>query len=130
MLRTAGVLLLMGTIGFVTGQRRGGADGPHGNIPTYGYEVVRSFPHDRTAFTQGLIVRNGVFYEGTGMNGQSDIRKVQIETGEVLQVKALDKQYFGEGITEFNGSIFQLTWQHGLGFVYDVQTFDRTRTFS
>ena len=118
----------MGTIGFVPGQRRGGsAAGP---VPTYGYQVVRSYPHDRTAFTQGLFVRNGFFYEGTGMNGQSGIRKVKIETGEVLQARALASEYFGEGIAEWKGSILQLTWQHGIGFVYDAETFAPTRTFS
>ena len=114
----------MSTIGFA-GQR---AAGPA--PPTYTYTIVRSYPHDRGAFTQGLIVRDGVFYEGTGMNGKSGIRKVRIETGEVLQVKPLDAQYFGEGITEWQGSILQLTWQSGIGFVYDLKTFERTRTWS
>ena len=127
MVRAAGLVLLMGTIGFLPGQRRGGSGAP---VPTYGYEVVRSYPHDRAAFTQGLIVRNGIFYEGTGMNGDSGIRKVKIETGEVLQVKPLAKEYFGEGITEWNGSIVQLTWQHGIGFVYDAETFAQTRAFT
>lgn len=120
----------MGTIGFLPGQRRGGAEGPGGPVPTYGYEVVRSFPHDRGAFTQGLFIRNGFFYEGTGMTGQSGIRKVKIETGEVLQARALASQYFGEGIVEWKGSIVQLTWQHGIGFVYDAETFAPQRTFT
>lgn len=117
----------MGTIGFLSGQRRG--DGG-GSVPTYGFSVVRSYPHDRSAFTQGLFVRHGFFYEGTGMTGQSGIRKVKIDTGEVLQAKPLAAQYFGEGIAEWNGSIVQLTWQHGIGFVYDAETFEQTRTFS
>jgi glutamine cyclotransferase len=124
MLRGAGLVLLMATIGFLPAQRRGG-----GGVPTYGYQVVRSYPHDRGAFTQGLIVRNGVFYEGTGQVGQSTLRKVKIETGEVLQVKHVDAPYFGEGITEFKGSIFELTWRHGIGFVYDLNTFAQVRTF-
>lgn len=127
MFRAAGVLLLMGTIGFLPGQRRGGTP-PRAEV--YGYSVVRSYPHDRAAFTQGLFVRDGVFYEGTGMNGQSGIRKVKIETGEVLQAKRLEEQYFGEGVTEFKGSIYQLTWQHGIGFVYDLKSFERTRTWN
>ena len=77
----AGILLLMGTIGFLPGQRRGAA--PAAAVPSYGYQVVRSYPHDGAAFTQGLLVRNGVFYESTGLNGKSGIRKVKIETGEV-----------------------------------------------
>jgi len=75
-------------------------------------------------------VRDGVFYEGTGMLGQSTVRRVKIDTGEVLQAKRIDEQYFGEGITEFKGSIFQLTWQHGIGFVYDVKSFERTGTWN
>ena len=130
MLRAAGLLLLMGTIGFLPGQRRGGeAPGPN-TVPTYGYEVVRSYPHDRSAFTQGLIVRNGFFYEGTGNLGQSDLRKVRIETGEVMQVTPLADEYFGEGITELKGSIYQLTWRHGVGFVYDLEKFEPIKRFS
>lgn len=127
MFRAAGLLLLMGTIGFLPGQRRGGAGSP---VPAYGFQVVRSYPHDRGAFTQGLFVRNGFFYEGTGMTGQSGIRKVKIETGEVLQAKPLAAHYFGEGITEWKGSIIQLTWTHGIGFVYDADSFAQTKTFT
>jgi glutaminyl-peptide cyclotransferase len=121
-----GGLLLMGTIGFLT-QR---AVAPGAAPPTYRYEVVRSFPHDRAAFTQGLIYRNGVFYEGTGLNGQSSLRKVKAETGEVLQNKPLPAEYFGEGITEWKGSLLQLTWQSEIGFVYDMQSFEQTKTFT
>jgi len=123
---TAGGLLLMGTIGFL-GQR---AAAPGGPPPSYTFSIVRSYPHDRGAFIQGLIVRNGFFYEGTGLNGKSGIRKVKIETGEVLQTKPLGAEYFGEGITEWKGSIVQLTWQSEIGFVYDMNTFDRTKTWS
>jgi glutamine cyclotransferase len=123
-----GILLLMGTIGFQSGQRgRGAAPSP---APTYGYQVVRSYPHDRGAFTQGLLVRNGFFYEGTGMNGRSGIRKVKIETGEVLQTRALGDEYFGEGITDWKGSLIQITWQSEIGFVYDINTFERTKTWT
>ena len=125
MLRAAAILVVMGTIGFSAGQP-GGAS----KVPTYGFQVVRSYPHDRTSFTQGLIVRDGAFYEGTGLNGRSALRKVKMETGEVLQHKALDAQYFGEGITEWKGSLLQLTWQSQIGFVYDAKTFERTRTFA
>ena len=122
----AAILLWMGTIGFFAGQ----PGGARAQVPTYGFQVVRSYPHDRTSFTQGLIVRDGFFYEGTGHYGQSALRKVKIETGEVLQHKVLDAQYFGEGITEWKGSLLQLTWQSQIGFVYDVHTFERTRTFT
>jgi len=113
----------MGTIGFMRSQHSASV------VPTYGYKVVRSYPHDRQAFTQGLIYRDGVLYEGTGLNGQSGIRKVKLETGEVLKFKALDPQYFGEGITDWKGSLIQLTWQTEIGFVYDRATFQQTRTF-
>jgi len=116
----AGILLLMGTIGFLPNQAGRGA----APVPTYGYQVVRSYPHDRAAFTQGLIVRDGVFYEGTGLNGQSGIRKVKLETGEVLQLQPLGAEYFGEGITDWKGRIVQLTWQSEVGFVYDMKTFE------
>jgi glutamine cyclotransferase len=124
----AGGLLLMGTIGFFTGGpgQRTAAPGE----PVYGYTVVRSFPHDPRAFTQGLLFRNGVFYEGTGMNGRSGIRKVKLETGEVLQVKAIGSEYFGEGITDWKNSLIEITWQSEIGFVYDINTFERTRTWS
>jgi glutaminyl-peptide cyclotransferase len=117
-------VLLMGNIGFIPAQRAGGSP------PTFTYRVIQSYPHDRRAFTQGLIYRNGFLYEGTGMNGQSGVRKVKLETGEVLQVHATPRQYFGEGITEWNGSIIQLTWQSEIGFVYDMKTFQQTKTFA
>ena len=72
---------------------------------------------------------DGVLYESTGLNGRSGIRKVNLATGEVLQIKPLDAAYFGEGITVWKNRIVQLTWQSGLGFVYDRQTFEQQRTF-
>ena len=112
----------MGTIGFLSSQPA--------PVPIYGYQVVRSFPHDREAFTQGLIYKNGFFYEGTGLFGRSGIRKVKLESGEVVQAKPLGAQYFGEGITDWNGSLVQITWQSEIGFVYDLDTFDQKKTFS
>jgi glutamine cyclotransferase len=113
----------MGTIGFLSSPH------PPAPVPTYGFSVVRSFPHDRQAFTQGLIFRNGVLYEGTGLNGRSGIRKVALESGQVLQMQPLDAQYFGEGITEWKGALIQLTWRSEIGFVYDLATFERRKTF-
>jgi glutaminyl-peptide cyclotransferase len=101
-----------------------------GPAPVRGYTVVRSYPHDRQAFTQGLIYQAGVLYEGTGLNGRSSIRKVRLETGEVLQVRALDPRYFGEGITIWKDQLIQLTWTSGVGFVYDSRTFEPRRTFT
>jgi glutamine cyclotransferase len=113
----------MGSIGFLRAPQPARA-------PTVGFQVVRSFPHDRQAFTQGLIYREGVLYEGTGLNGRSGIRKVKLETGEVLQTQPLDPQYFGEGITDWKASLIQLTWRSEVGFVYDLATFKQTRTFN
>jgi glutaminyl-peptide cyclotransferase len=99
------------------------------SLPVFGYTVVHSFPHDHDAFTQGLQFVDGVFYEGTGLEGRSSIRKVKIETGEVLKKRDVPPQYFGEGITVRGGELFQLTWQSNLGFVYDRQTFAPKRQF-
>jgi len=115
------VVVAMGTIGFVRPEQP--------PVPTFGFEVVRSYPHDRQAFTQGLIYRDGWLYEGTGLNGRSGIRKVKLETGEVVQVQPLDPQHFGEGITDWKGSLIQLTWRSEVGFVYDLTTFKQTKTF-
>jgi len=122
-MRTA-ILLLMGVMGFLPAQRARGD-----SVPTYGYHIVRSYPHDPGAFTQGLLVRDGFFYEGTGMNGQSGIRKVKIETGEVVQAQPLASEYFGEGITDWKGSLIEITWRSEVGFVYDLNTFERKKTF-
>src|SRR6266851_4325855 len=98
--------------------------------PEYGYRVVHVYPHDRSAFTQGLEYRGGFLYEGTGLVGRSTLRKVKLETGEVAQQIKIAPQLFGEGITVINQQIVQLTWQSHLGFVYDQNTFRQSRTFS
>lgn len=99
------------------------------SLPVYGYTVVRSYHHDPAAFTQGLQYLDGFLYEGTGQNGASSIRRVKLETGEVLQQRALPEQYFGEGIVVVKDELFQLTWQSGVAFVYDRKTFAPKRTF-
>lgn len=98
--------------------------------PVTAYQIVKIHPHDREAFTQGLVFLDGVFYEGTGLKGKSSIRRVKPETGEVLQIEKIEDQYFGEGIAVVGDRIIQLTWQSGVGFVYDKKTFQRQRTFS
>lgn len=103
---------------------------PKKAAPVAGYKVVKVYPHDRQAFTQGLQYLDGVLYEGTGQNGQSGIRRVKLETGEVLQHQPLDAKYFGEGITVWRDTIIQLTWQSEVGFVYDRTTFKQIRTFT
>lgn len=86
-------------------------------------EVVRTYPHDERAFTQGLVFDNGSLYESTGLYGASSIRRVDLETGEVLQIQRLPDQLFGEGCTVWNDTIVQLTWKAGLGLVYDKTSF-------
>ena len=108
----------------------GGIDQRAAPAPTYSYKVVRSYPHDRQAYTQGLVYLDGFLYEGTGLKGQSNIRKVRLETGEVLQNKSIDDKYFGEGIAIVGAELIQLTWQTEIGFVYDLATFAPKRTFS
>ena len=98
--------------------------------PEYGYRVVHVYPHDRKAFTQGLEFRAGFLYEGTGLMGRSSLRKVRLETGQVLQQAELEPEYFGEGITVLNQQIIQLTWQSEVGFVYNQASFQRTRSFN
>jgi len=98
-------------------------------LPVYGYRVVNVYPHDRQAFTQGLIWYSGFLYEGTGLNGASGLRKVRLETGRVVQQHLLDRQYFGEGITEWGGRMMQLTWKSNLGFIYDRSTLKVRGTF-
>jgi len=96
----------------------------------YTYKIVNTYPHDKGAYTQGLELYNGFLYEGTGRKGSSSIRKVELKTGKVLQQQDLDAQYFGEGITIFNNKLYQLTWQSGIGFVYDLETFKQEKTFN
>jgi glutaminyl-peptide cyclotransferase len=98
-------------------------------LPIYGYTVVRSYPHDPAAFTQGLQFVDGVLYEGTGLNGRSSIRRVRLETGDVLQQHNVDAQYFGEGITIVGSELFELTWQSGVAFVYDRNSFAPKKSF-
>ncbi len=98
--------------------------------PTFNYRVVRSYPHDHEAYTQGLVFHDNVFYESTGLNGRSSVRKVRVETGEVLQIRRLDSRYFGEGLAVVGNNMIQLTWQTEVGFVYDLASFEPRRTFS
>lgn len=88
------------------------------------------FPHDPSAFTQGLEYRGGFLYEGTGLHGRSTLRKEDLNTGKVLEEIQLPEQYFGEGITVENGRIVQITWQSHQGFVYEQQSFRLVKNFS
>jgi glutamine cyclotransferase len=98
--------------------------------PVYTYEVVAVHPHDSSAFTQGLAWHEGSLYEGTGLHGQSTLREVALETGDVLRSRALPFEHFGEGVAVRGDEVVQLTWRSGVGFVYDVDTFEQERTFA
>jgi glutamine cyclotransferase len=99
------------------------------STPEFGVRVVHVYPHDRTAFTQGLEIHDGLLYEGTGLEGQSDVRVEKLETGVILRRSAIAPQYFGEGITVLAGQVFELTWQAHQGFVYSESTLQFQREF-
>ena len=92
-------------------------------IPRYGYEIVNVYPHDPAAFTQGLLFDEGQLYESTGLYGGSSIRRVDLTTGAVLSMTTIPAEYFGEGISIVNDTLYQLTWQEQTGFVYDKKSF-------
>lgn len=100
------------------------------NAPAiYTYKIINTFPHDKSAYTQGLEYKDGFLYETTGRRGESSLRKVDLKTGEVLQKVDLNKKYFGEGMTIYNNKIYWLTWQARKGFVYDLDTFKQVGEF-
>lgn len=100
------------------------------SAPTYGVQVVRRWPHDPSAYTQGLEIVGDALYEGTGMEGQSSVRIVDLATGSPRRKIDLPKEYFGEGITVLGGRLYQLTWKSEKGFVYDAATLRQTGTFA
>ena len=100
-----------------------------GQAPVYGYEIVRQYPHDTSAFTEGLVLTDGGLYESTGLYGSSSLRQVDLRTGTVLRKVNVDPAYFAEGMTIFQGKIFQLTWQSQTAFIYDPGTFARIGQF-
>lgn len=93
------------------------------------FEIIREFPHDSQAFTQGLVFAQGSLYEGTGLRGQSSLRRVDLQTGQVLQQHRLAPELFGEGVTIFQNKIFQLTYTSQLAFVYDRDSFALLQEF-
>ena len=127
-LRLAVLVVLAGGCPMLTGQSVHPASAAA--TPEYTFTVLHVFPHDTSAYTQGLAFRDGFLYEGTGRNGHSSLRKVRLETGEVLQQINLGSEFFGEGITILKDKVFQLTWQSGAGFVYDLNTFALLKKFS
>ena len=102
----------------------------HAAIPVDGYKIVRVYPHDTSAYTEGLFYKDGFLYESTGEKGASSVRKVQLETGKVLQQHDVPAQYFGEGIIDWKDQLIQLTWKSETGFVYGLDDFKLRHTFS
>ncbi len=99
-------------------------------LPVFGYEIIKTYPHDGSAFTQGLFFYNGSLYESTGQEGRSQIRKVELETGKVTQKWDLPKDEFGEGSTALGDKIFMITWQDGVGRVFDAKDLKVLNEFS
>ncbi|HUO77536.1 MAG TPA: glutaminyl-peptide cyclotransferase [Thermodesulfovibrionales bacterium] len=118
-------LSLSGTL-FLFLEWQEAASGPQ----VYGYKIVNIYPHDPSAFTQGLIYEGGYLYEGTGLYGKSTLRKVELKTGKVTKLLPLSPGYFGEGLTSWKGDLIQLTWREGKGFVYEKESFRLVREFS
>jgi len=121
-----GAVLVFSCLNFLGCSVPGNSDG----IPVYTYNIVNTYSHDRNAFTQGLVFEDGVLYEGTGRFGQSTLRRVELETGVVLQIRELSDQFFGEGIAIYEDKIIQLTWQSNIGFVYDKDSFELLQEFN
>src|SRR5882724_1644323 len=115
-----------GTVATLPGDKTPGNE----RVPIYGYEVVHVWPHDPDAFTQGVVFHDGKLLESTGEVGRSSLRRVELETGKVLQKVDVPEPYFAEGITLLKGRIYQLTWQHQLGFSYDAWTLDKIGQFN
>jgi glutaminyl-peptide cyclotransferase len=108
----------------------GAAQPAHAALPVYGYEIVHTYPHDPSAFTEGLFYLNGFLYESTGLEQHSSIRKVRIDTGAVVQRLEIPSQYFGEGIVNWHEHLISLTWKSQIGFVFDLASFKLQRQFT
>ena len=100
------------------------------SAPVGGYAVVKAYPHDANAFTEGLFYRDGFMFESTGLKDRSFIRKWNLETGFSEQERLLDSRYFGEGIVDWKNRLYELTWTDEIGFVYDIDTFEKVGEFS
>lgn len=103
---------------------------PQPVTPIYDFQIVHVYPHDPDAFTQGLVFADGFLFESTGRNGKSSLRKIDLETGEVLKKCILPDEFFGEGLTQWEGNLIQLTWKSRIGFIYDRETFQKKGEFT
>jgi glutamine cyclotransferase len=135
------VIILLAMVGFValgmfgTGQKSpsenmSSSTSSSGAAKKVEWEIVNSYPHDPEAFLQGLVWYDNGFYEGTGLYGQSSLRRVEFPSGKVLKKIDIAKEFFGEGIAVVNNHIIQLTWQSHKGFVYDRETFTKISEFT
>jgi len=98
-------------------------------VPVYSYKIAQVYPHDRTSYTQGMVVENGSVYEGTGLYGRSKLRHWELRSGRILNEIDLEPHYFGEGITVLDGTIYQLTYLANTAFTYDQGTLQRKDRF-
>ncbi len=124
------VAAIAATLLFAASRREPTASANAEQAARYGYRVVRVYPHDPQAFTQGLIFRDGFLYESIGLAGKSELRKVTLETGDAVERRAVDAEHFAEGLADFGDRLFQLTWRSEVGFVYGLRDFKPQRTFS
>lgn len=107
-----------------------GSDDKQGGAPSISYSILKTYPHDTSSFTQGLLFYKGQLYEGTGLNGKSKLMKVDLQTGKALQAISLDQKYFGEGVTILNDTVYQLTWQNKVVFAYTLKDFKKIKEFT
>jgi glutamine cyclotransferase len=128
-LNTAAAVAFAVAVCFYSFSRASAPQSVQQTVPVLGAKIVKTYPHDANAFTQGLEYFGGFLYESTGKTGQSSVRKVDLATGKVLQKKDLSSEYFGEGLTIFRGKIYQITWLSNTGFVYDLRTFRKLSEF-
>lgn len=116
------------------GETNGGDDTTKTGTPpgpkSISYSVVKTYPHDTSSFTQGLLIYKGELYEGTGDWGKSHLMKVDLNTGKILKSIALDSKYFGEGVTILNDTVYQLTWKEKMVFAYTLKDFKKVREFN
>ena len=96
----------------------------------YSYEIIGEYPHDISLYTQGLEFKNNILYESTGLNGYSSLRKFDVYNNQLIDVRFLDDEYFGEGLTILNNKIYQLTWKNRIGFIYDLKTMNMEKSFN
>jgi glutaminyl-peptide cyclotransferase len=123
------VMLAAGAGASASAQRAPAAPASPAPPRQFGYTVVKTYPHDPGAFTEGLFYRDGFLYESTGLEGRSSIRKVVLETAQVLQERSIPSRYFGEGIIDWKDRLIELTWKDQIGFIYDLKTFEKTGEF-